>query len=68
MDIKEYLSEFWSYIEWSIIITACISCDMILKRLRAAQEVLDFFKQTAGYGYMKLQNVNETNKGQRRNA
>jgi hypothetical protein len=34
---------------------------MILVRLRAAQEVLDFFKQTAGYGYMKLQNVNETN-------
>jgi polycystin 1L2 len=61
MEIKEYLSEFWSYIEWSIIITACISCVMILSRLRAAQEVLDFFKQTAGYGYMKLQNVNETN-------
>jgi polycystin 1L2 len=61
MDIKEYLSEFWSYIEWSIIITACISCVMILVRLRAAEEVLDFFKQTAGYGYMKLQNVNETN-------
>jgi hypothetical protein len=61
MDIKEYLSEFWSYIEWSIIITACISCVMILSRLRAAEEVLDFFKHTAGYGYMKLQNVNETN-------
>jgi polycystin 1L2 len=61
MDIKEYLSEFWSYIEWSIIITAFISCVMILVRLRAAQVVLDFFKQTAGYGYMKLQNVNETN-------
>jgi hypothetical protein len=60
-DIKEYMSEFWSYIEWSIIITACISCIMILSRLRAAQEVLDFFKQTAGYGYMKLQNVNDTN-------
>ncbi len=60
-DIKEYLSEFWSYIEWSIIITACISCMMILKRLRAAQEVLDFFKQTAGYGYMKLQTVNDCN-------
>jgi polycystin 1L2 len=60
-DIKEYLSEFWSYIEWSIIITAFISCVMILVRLRAAQVVLDFFKQTAGYGYMKLQNVNETN-------
>jgi polycystin 1L2 len=61
IEIKEYLSEFWSYIEWSIIITACISCVMILIRLRAAQEVLDFFKQTAGYGYMKLQNVNDTN-------
>jgi polycystin 1L2 len=61
MNIKEYLSEFWSYIEWSIILSACISCFMILERLRAAQEVLDFFKQTAGYGYMKLQNVNETN-------
>jgi len=34
---------------------------MILKRLRAAQEVLDFFKQTAGYGYMKLQTVNDCN-------
>jgi polycystin 1L2 len=61
MEIKEYLSEFWSYIEWSIIITACISCVMIVSRLRAAEEVLDFFKHTAGYGYMKLQNVNETN-------
>jgi polycystin 1L2 len=60
-DIKEYMSEFWSYIEWSIIITACISCVMILVRLRASQEVLDFFKQTAGYGYMKLQNVNNCN-------
>jgi polycystin 1L2 len=60
-DIKEYASEFWSYIEWSIIITACISCVMILVRLRAAQEVFDFFKQTAGYGYMKLQNVNNIN-------
>jgi polycystin 1L2 len=61
MNIKEYLSEFWSYIEWSIKISACISCVMILVRLRAAQEVLDFFKQTAGYGYMKLQNVNNCN-------
>jgi polycystin 1L2 len=60
-DIKEYLSEFWSYIEWSIIITAFISCLMILARFRAAQNVLDFFKQTAGYGYMKLQKVNDCN-------
>jgi len=60
-DFKEYFSEFWTYVEWSIIITAFISCTMILIRLKTAQEVLDFFKQTAGYGYMKLQKVNDCN-------
>jgi len=61
MDFKEYMTDFMTYIDCSIIITACISCYMILVRLRAAQEVLDFFKQTAGYGYMKLQTVNGCN-------
>jgi polycystin 1L2 len=61
MNLKEYMSDFMTYIDCSIIITACISCAMILVRLRAAEEVLDFFKQTGGYGYMKLQNVNDCN-------
>ena len=61
MNFKEYMSDFMTYIDCSIIITACISCYMILVRVRAAQEVLDFFKQTAGYGYIKLQTVNDCN-------
>ena len=60
-DLKEYLSEFWTYIEWSIITSAFISCIMILIRLKKAQEVLDFFKKTSGYGYIKLQKINDSN-------
>jgi hypothetical protein len=60
-DLKEYIKDFWSYIEWSIILTAFISLAMILVRLRKAQEVLDFFRATAGFGYMKLQTANECN-------
>jgi hypothetical protein len=59
--ILEYLSDFWSYIEWSIISTALISFAMFIYRLIAAQQVLDFFKRTSGYGYMKLQSVNDCN-------
>jgi polycystin 1L2 len=60
-DLKEYLNDFWTYIEWSIIISGLVSFAMILVRLKKAREVLDFFKTTAGYGYMKLQTANECN-------
>jgi len=60
-DLKEYLSEFWNYIEWSIILTACVSFFLVLARMKSAQEVLDFFKETQGYGHMNLQKANENN-------
>ena len=60
-DFKEYVHEFWNHLEWSIIITAWISFGMLLTRMKAAQNVLDFFQKTQGYGYMKLQKVNESN-------
>jgi len=59
--ILEYLSDFWSFIEWSIISSAWVSFAMTIYRLKVAQNVLDFFKRTSGYGYMKLQSVNECN-------
>jgi hypothetical protein len=59
--ILKYLSDFWSYIEWSIISTAWVSFFMTIYRLIVALKVLDFFKRTSGYGYMKLQSVNESN-------
>jgi hypothetical protein len=59
--LKEYLSDFWSYIEWSIIITAWISFCMFILRIIKAQEILTFFKNTQGYGYINLQQVNAYN-------
>jgi len=59
--LKMYLNEFWSFLEFSIIATAFISFVMFLIRLKTAQEVLDFFKTTGGYGYKKLQKVNDCN-------
>ena len=61
MGLKEYVKDFWFLIEWSIILTAFISFIMFILRYVAAQEVLDFFKNTGGYGYMKLQTVNGYN-------
>jgi polycystin 1L2 len=59
--LKEYFCDFWSFIEWSIIITAWISFAMFIVRLETANKVLSFFKQTGGYGYIKLQTVNNCN-------
>ena len=59
--IFKYMSDFWSYIEFSIISCALIAFLMFILRYIVAQEVLDFFKKTSGFGYMKLQSVNEYN-------
>jgi polycystin 1L2 len=61
MGIKRYLTEFWNLIELAIITTACISFVMTILRLIAANAVLDFFRTTGGYGYIKLQTVNGYN-------
>jgi hypothetical protein len=59
--LKRYLTEFWNLIELAIITTACISFVMTILRLIAANVVLDFFRTTGGYGYIKLQTVNGYN-------
>jgi len=60
-DLKEYLSEFWSYIEWCIIVTALIAFAMFVMRLVQANKVLEFFKKTKGYDVIRLQKVNNIN-------
>ena len=59
--IKKYIGDFWGIIEWSIIMTAWISFAMFIVRLNAASQVLTFFKETSGFGYMKLQTANDCN-------
>ena len=61
MGPKKYIEDFWFLIEWSIILTAFVSCFMFVLRYTEAQNVLDFFKKTGGYGYIKFQKVNGYN-------
>jgi polycystin 1L2 len=61
-EMKEYFGDFWTLIEWSIIISAWMTCIMFLIRLSAAYEVLEFFKKTRGYEFKNLQSINEYNK------
>jgi polycystin 1L2 len=59
--IREYFCDFWSIIDLSIILSALISFAMYIIRLNTASQVLSFFKETRGYGYIKLQTVNNCN-------
>ena len=59
MGVKAYASQFWSWIEWAIIVCAWTSLAMFLHRLYTAYEVLDFFRETHGYGYMNMQQVSK---------
>ena len=61
MGLKEYVKDFWCLIEWSIITTGFISVIMFILRLNEANKVMNFFKNTRGYGYLKLQKVNDYN-------
>jgi polycystin 1L2 len=59
----KYLLEFWSLVELAIICFSWAAVAMYAYRVYAGNKVLDFFKETSGYGYYKLQYVafwNET--------
>jgi polycystin 1L2 len=61
LGVKKYFCTFWNILDWTIYILAWASFSIYLYRFYSAQKVLDFFKNTSGYGYIKLQNVNEWN-------
>jgi polycystin 2 len=60
-DIKEYLTDFWTYIEWCIIGTAWYAFAMFIIRLMGAIKVLTFFHETKGYDDIRLQTLNDYN-------
>ncbi|CAF0973552.1 unnamed protein product, partial [Brachionus calyciflorus] len=57
----KYFKQFWNYIEWLIIIFSWSAFAIFIYRLNEANEVLDFFKKTQGYGYLNLQRINSWN-------
>ena len=54
---RKYFTQFWSLIEWAIIIISWAGVAMYAYRLYSGEKVSDFFKKTSGYGYYKLQYV-----------
>ena len=54
---KVYLFQFWSYVEWSIILFSWTAFGLFFYRINAANAVGQFFTKTSGYGYFKLQNI-----------
>jgi hypothetical protein len=54
---KKYFTQFWSLVEWAIIIISWAGVAMYAYRYYSGEQVSDFFKKTSGYGYYKLQYV-----------
>ena len=54
LGVRAYACQFWSYIEWSIIVCSWVAFSIFLYKLYAANEVSDFFKKTSGYAYINL--------------
>jgi polycystin 1L2 len=53
--IKKHLFKFWSLVEWSLIIFSWCALAMYIYRFYTGNKVLDFIKETQGYGYYKFQ-------------
>jgi hypothetical protein len=45
MKLRVYMSDFWSYVEWAILVTAFSSLILFVRRLMSAQDVLEFFSK-----------------------
>lgn len=50
-----YLRKFWNCIELLTIITSLMGLSIYIYKIKESQNVLDYFKQTSGYGYYKMQ-------------
>jgi polycystin 1L2 len=48
---------FWAFVEWGIIVSSCFAIGIYIYRYTVAVDLLDFFKKTSGYQYIKLQKV-----------
>jgi hypothetical protein len=58
---KAYFRQIWSYVQWAIIGFSWAALAMYIYKLHAGQKVKDFFKETNGYGYIKLTKVSYWN-------
>ena len=54
---KSYLLQFWTLVEWAIIIFSWAALGLFIYKMNVSSEVAAFFKKTHGYGYYKLQSI-----------
>ena len=51
----KYFNEFWSYIEWGMIVCSWSAVGIFLWRYREITRISDMFLKTNGYAYINLQ-------------
>lgn len=58
---KLYFKQFWVYLQWTLIAFSWAALAMYIYKVMVGQKVKEFFKQTNGYGYIRLQNISYWN-------
>ena len=56
-----YIKQFWTIVDLILISLIALSIKLFIDRISAVNVILDIFKKTNGYGYVKLQDVNNAN-------
>ncbi len=59
--LLDYFTRFWKLLLWSLVACSWYSLAIFIYRVIEANKVLDFFKETSGYGYMNLSKLNYYN-------
>ncbi|RNA30188.1 polycystic kidney disease 1-like 2 [Brachionus plicatilis] len=58
---KMYFKQFWSYLQWALIAFSWASLAMFIYKVLVGEKVKEFFKETNGYGYIRLQDISYWN-------
>ncbi len=59
--VVAYFKHFWKLVLWSLVGCSWYSFVIYIYKIFEANKVLQFFKETSGYGYMNLSKINYYN-------
>lgn len=58
---KKYFLQFWVYLQWTLIAFSWAALAMYIYKVLVGEKVKKFFKETNGYGYIRLQDISYWN-------
>ena len=58
---RAYFKRFWSYVQWSLVAFSWAAFAIYLYKYYTGERLKAFFKQTSGFGYVKLQEISYWN-------